>query len=161
MKKSIIISFFIFLSNTSFCLSAQENSINMSDLSGKYLCNGYDQQDKSLRGTTINLVLDKKNSLLQNNYVAYRLQWSAPSTFRVKGLPPNVGATGAVAASGNSLAVYFKNTSPKAPTDYGVLIGSATHDQNEQGISHTILHLFGYQPVYKGGDNSTWTCVKN
>lgn len=141
-------------------LGAQNNLTSINDLSGKYSCNGYDRQDKALRNTTITLTLDKKNSLLQSNYSAYHLQWSAPPTFVVKGLPPNVAATGAVAVSGNTLAVFFKNTNPKASADYGVLVGTVTYDQDEKGKSHTVLHLFGYQPVYKGGDNSTWSCVK-
>ena len=99
--------------------------------------------------------------MLQNGYGAYSLQWEAPPSMVVKGLPPNVAATGAIATSGNTLALYFKNSNPKAQADYGVLTGTATHDQDSQGVSHTVLHFFGYQPTYKGGDNSTWICIKN
>lgn len=136
-----------------FCLTVFAN-----DLSGKYSCNGFDRQDKSIKNTTLIVSLDKENSILKNNYSAYHVQWAAPSAFKVKGLPSHVAATGAIAANGNTLALMFKNTNPKAPTDYGVLIGKAIHNKDASGNNQIILHFFGYQPVYKNGDNSTWVC---
>lgn len=144
MKKYLFSIFIIILVVNTTVFSAVLNN-----LSGKYSCNGYDRQDKFLHSTALTFTLDSKNSMLRNGYGAYHLQW-----------PPNVAATGAVATNGNMLAIIFKNTNPKAPTDYGVLIGTATHDQDTRGVSHTVLHFFGYQPVYKGGDNSTWICKK-
>lgn len=151
---------YIALIVTVFALCGSGFAAVSNNLAGKYTCNGYDKQDKTLSGTNLILTLDPKNSMLQNGYAAYTLEWIAPATLVVKGLPPNVAASGAIAANGNMLALMFKNNNPKAQADYGVLIGTATHDQNAQGISNTVLHFFGYQPIYKSGDNSTWVCTK-
>jgi hypothetical protein len=159
MRKFLIVSISILnLMNCQNAFSAIQSAAN--NLAGKYVCNGYDREDKALWGTTMIITFDTKNSILQNGYGAYHFEWKAPSTIVVKGLPSNIEATGSIASNGNNFALSFKNTNPKAPTDYGTAIGVITHDQDRNGISQTVLHIFSYQPVYKGGDNSSWVCTK-
>jgi hypothetical protein len=159
MKKSLTsaVAILCFLNGSDVCAASP---VDVNNLAGNYTCTGYDRQDKDLR-CQLTVTLDAKNSLLQNGYGAYKIKMVAPTDMVVKGLPPNIAATGEIASNGNTFALSFKNTNPKAPTDYGTGIGTASHVQDKTGAFHTVLHFFSYQSVYKGGDNSTWTCKKS
>lgn len=155
MKKILIQSIAVLSLVLPYYTFASENN-----LSGKYACTGYDRIDGAL-SCHLSIVLDAKNSMLENGYSAYTIKMVAPSSMVVKDLPKNIAATGSIASSGNTFAMSFKNTNPKAPTDYGTAVGVVTHDQDNVGRSHTILHFFSYQSAYKNGDHSTWVCTKN
>ena len=133
MKKILYCGIAIYCLAGSSYVSATSSSV-ANNLAGEYACNGYDRQDKALR-CKLTITLDTKNSLLQHGYGAYNIKMLAPSDMVVEGIPPNIAATGSIASNGNTFAMSFKNTNPKAPTDYGTAIGMATYDQDKNGIS--------------------------
>lgn len=120
-------------------------------LAGTYQCTGYDKHDGFAADGKVLLTLDAKNSDFSNNYGAYRLK-----------LIEKDGTTyvGEAAASGNSLAIYFENTSPTMTTDRGVGIATVSHDADSHGKTTTVFHKFYYQPTYQKGGNGYDTCVK-
>lgn len=120
-------------------------------LAGKYKCYGYDKHDGGYQNATVTLALDSQNSDFANNYGAYHLTLVEED---------GVKYTGEAAASGNSMAVYFENTTPSAPTDRGVGIAVVTHDKDPKGKVTTMFHKFYYEPAYQGGGNGSETCVK-
>lgn len=158
--KKILINSIAILGAIMPCYAGTALASVTDNLAGSYACTGYDKQDKAL-SCSLTITLNAKNSILENGYGAYNLTMVAPPSMIVEGLPPNIAATGSIASNGNTFAMSFKNTNPKAPTDYGTAIGVVTHDQDEKGVTHTKLHFFSYQSAYKGGDNSVWICVKN
>jgi hypothetical protein len=131
-----------------------------TNLAGEYSCSGYDRQDHYLT-QKLTVKYDAKNSIPENGYGTYSVKAEAPTDLKVKGLPANIVVIGSMATSGNTFAINFHNTNPKAPADNGVVVGVSTYDQDQHGIGRTTLHFFSYQPNYKGGDNSLWTCVSN
>ena len=158
--QQILVSSIILINFISPFYAYAGSSVATNNLTGKYTCTGYDKKDKGLEQNLI-IKLDSKNSILENGYAAYSFKAEVPSTLVVKGLPPNIVITGSMASSGNTFSMNFQNTNPKAPADHGTVIGVATYDKDKSGIGHTMLHLFSYQPDYKGGDNSIWTCTKD
>lgn len=119
-------------------------------LSGNWTCQTYDMHDGAYRNAKLTLTLDAKDSDFANNYGAYHFK-----------LTEDTGDIylGEVAASGNTAAIYFANTSPKMPTDRGVGIAVVTHDRDSAGKVHTVLHKFYYEPTYQGGGNGSEVCV--
>lgn len=152
-QSMIICSFLLF-----FKIDAASSS-KINNLAGTYTCVGYDKKDKNLSQKLI-ITLDKKNSMLENGYGAYTFIAEVPPTIVVKGLPSNIVVAGAIASSGNTFSMSFQNTNAKAAADYGTVIGVSTYTQDKNGTGHTMLHLFSYQPTYKGGDTSLWTCSR-
>lgn len=136
-----------------------DSSTHTENLAGIYNCIGYDKKDKAL-SQKLTITLDEKNSMLENGYGAYTFKAEVPPTVKVKDLPPNIVVTGAIASSGNIFSMSFQNTNAKAAADYGTVIGISAYTQDKNGTGQTILHLFSYQPAYKGGDTSLWTCLK-
>jgi hypothetical protein len=136
----------LIFSTTGF--SATPDSLS---LSGAWMCQGYDMHDGAYKDATLTLTLDAQNSDFANNYGAYHFKLAEPN-----------GAVylGEVAASGNTAAIYFANTSPKMSTDRGVGIAVITHDIDLNGKSQTILHKFYYEPTYQGGGNGSEICIK-
>src|SRR3990167_11464657 len=149
IKQMCVISLISFFSSNVFA-SGESHFVN---LSGDYTCNGQDRIDKTLSGTTLILTLDSKNSVFNKTYGAYQLRWIAPSKMKVHGLPKNIQATGVVVTWKSHFAISFKNTNRHALTDYGTGVGVVKNN--------STLQFFSYQPTYKNGDNSTWTCVKH
>ncbi len=131
-----------------FGCAANADALN---LAGTWTCQGYDLHDGAYKGATLTLTLDSKDSDFTNNYGAYHFQ-----------LAEARGASyiGEVAANGNTAAIYFKNISPKMPTDRGVGIAVITHDRDANNQVTTVLHKFYYEPTYQGGGNGSETCVK-
>lgn len=126
-------------------------TIQATSVAGTYQCQGYDAHDGGYQDATLTLTLDKKDSDFTNRYGAYHLK-----------LVEKDGAEylGEAVASGNTLAVYFKNTATSMPTDNGVGLATVTHDKDINGKISTVFHKFYYQPDYKGGGNGSETCVK-
>jgi hypothetical protein len=122
------------------------------NLAGKYECSGYDSHDGSYDNVILTLTLDSQNSDDEHNFAAYG--------FELAEADGTVQYTGEAAASGNSLAIYFKNTDPEKQTDSGVGIATVSHDLNANGKASTVIHKFYYEPTYQGGGNGSETCVK-
>lgn len=148
MLKQILIAGALGLTLASSALAANTDGLN---LSGKWMCQGYDMHDGAYKDATLTLTLDAKDSDFANNYGAYRFNLTEPD---------GTVYLGEVAANGNTAAIYFKNTSPKMPTDRGVGIAVITHDRDANNQVTTVLHKFYYEPTYQGGGNGSETCVK-
>lgn len=146
MKKILLSVMVIGLLNTAIAATAP-----MVDLSGTYLCNGYDSHDGPFKGSKLTLVLNAKNSIPADGYGAY-----AYSVVTATGTQ----YTGEASSSGNTLAMYFANATKGQASDHGVAIGSVTYDQNSSGQTQIQLHKFYYEPEYDGGGNGTETCIK-
>ena len=121
------------------------------DLSGTYICSGYDSHDGGFTGSKLTLALDAKDSLPQDGYGAYH--YNVVTSGGTKYM-------GEASSSGNTLAMYFANTTPNQQSDHGVSIGFVTHDKNNSGQVQTQIHKFYYEPEYEGGGNGSETCVK-
>lgn len=118
-------------------------------IAGNYMCSGYDMHDGAYSGGKLAVTLDAKNSDFANNYGAYKIKMVEPD-----------GTTyvGEIAASGNTLALYFEDTG--MASDRGVGIAVLTHDKDANGKVTTAFHKFYYEPNYEGGGNGVDTCVK-
>ena len=139
------------ISSIIFTFVAQSVFAGSLNLSGTYLCSGYDSHDGSFSGSKLTLDLDSKNSQLNNGFGAYHY-----SVVTADGTQ----YAGEAVSNGNTLAMYFANTTAQGAADHGVSIGMVSHDENAQGISQTVLHKFYYEPEYKGGGNGAETCIK-
>lgn len=121
-------------------------------LSGTYQCDGYDEHDGAYHGDILTLTLDEKHSDFANNFGSYHFQLAEADK--------TIVYVGEVAASGNTAAIYFENIDVKKSSDRGVGIAAITHDRDQQGLAHTVLHKFYYEPTYQGGGNGSETCIK-
>lgn len=133
-------------------LGFASTDVDALNLSGKWICSGYDMHAGAYSDAEMTLSLDAKNSDFANNYGAYHFYWSSAN---------GANYIGEVAASGNTAAVYFENTSQQMATDQGVGIATITHDRDANNKVTTVLHKFYYEPSYEGGGNGSETCVKN
>lgn len=149
LKKILILSFFsLAFAQISYAANTTRDPLN---LSGTYKCHGYDMHDGGYEDATAILTTDKKDSAFANNYGAYHFKLLEKSGTIYRG---------EAAASGNTLAIYFANTSEPKSNDYGVGIATVTHDKDIKGNATTVLHKFYYEPHYQGGSNGSETCVK-
>lgn len=138
----------LILSPTSFAATTSDDALH---LAGNYQCYGYDSHDGGYAHAIVTLTVNSKNSDFQHNYGAYHFQLTEPNGGQY---------TGAAAASGNNLAIYFKSTSTSKVDDQGIGIAVVTHDKNAQGKVTTAFHKFYYEPKYQGGGNGYETCLK-
>lgn len=148
MLKHILIAGALGLTLISNAVAASTDALN---LSGKWMCQGYDMHDGAYKDATLTLTVDAKDSDFANNYGAYHFNLTEPD---------GTVYLGEVAANGNTAAIYFKNTSLKMSTDRGVGIAVITHDRDANNQVITVLHKFYYEPTYQGGGNGSETCVK-
>lgn len=149
LKKLIISSFLLF--STIACNTSFAAKVDMLSLAGTYTCSGYDMHTGGYSNAIVILTLDAKDSDFANNYGAYHFKLTEPDgTIYI----------GEVAASGNTAAIYFANTTPSMSTDQGVGIAVITHDKDQTGKVTTVLHKFYYEPTFEGGGNGYETCVK-
>ncbi len=123
----------------------------IQNLSGRYTCHGFDVHDGAFAKEVV-LTLDEKSSDAASGHSAYQY-----SSYTVDGSPIYVGSA---VANGNQIALSFRNIAPGKESDHGVATGVASHDRDNKGMVHTILHLFYYQSEYAGGGNGTATCIK-
>ena len=156
VKLSLIVLLVIISLNT--CVAGKQTSpkrLRILDFSGHYQCKVFDEKDKWLPQDLV-IKKNSKNSHSKEGLGAYTIHFTLPPNKKVSGLPPHISVKGAMATNGNMIAMNFRNTNPKASTDYGTIIGIATHYLGKR----TVLHLFSYEPAYKGGDNSFAKCTK-
>lgn len=144
LKRVLLASLIGFLSQTGFAAASDQLGI-----AGNYICSGYDMHDGAYSGGKLTVTLDAKDSDFANNYGAYRIKMLEPD-----------GTTyvGEIAASGNTLALYFEDTG--MASDRGVGVAVLTHDKDANGKVTTAFHKFYYEPNYEGGGNGTDACVK-
>ncbi len=142
LKKFVMISL-LAVSTVSFAI----------DLSGTYLCRGFDSQDGAIPPQKITIVEDKKASVPEIDFGAYSF-----SSENYKGY---------LAVQGNSYGIYFQKLSPKdedAAKNYGVGTASITFEQTKPNIYETVLTASYYQPEYKrsqNGGHGTAICRKS
>ncbi len=125
---------------------------NFIDLSGEYIVNGYDIHDGPFSGSRLKITLDEKCSNFAQGHIAY-----TSKAFLNDGTETYHGA---IIANGNNFAMSFKNILPGQESDHGVLFGTVTHTQDENGKYQTQLHVNYYQPDYNGGGYGTAVNVK-
>ncbi|MDP3561806.1 MAG: hypothetical protein Q8R83_06490 [Legionellaceae bacterium] len=150
-----MIKYVFFMASLSLFLSeaAYAETADPLHLAGTYHCSGHDARDGGYQNATVTLTLNAEQSDFTANYGAYAFTLT---------LEDGAKYIGEAAASGNSLAIYFKNSVLTATgrSDQGVGIAVVTHDKNMVGKATTVFHKFYYEPKYKGGNNGTETCVK-
>ena len=149
MLKQLLTASVISLMASTACFATTQN--DLFHLAGTYLCHGNDSHDGDYANATATLTLDSKNSDFKHNYGAYHFSLVEPD---------GVAYDGEAVASGNVLAIHFRNTATSAATDYGVGLAWVTHDRDAHGNVTTQFNKFYYEPTYQGGGNGSETCVK-
>lgn len=150
MLKQIVIFGVICFSSSqiSFASVASDDALH---LAGVYQCYGHDSHDGAYKNAVATLAVDNKNSDFSINCGAYRFNLKEADGAQY---------VGEVAAHGNELAIYFKNTEASKSDDQGVGIAVVTHDKDTQGRITTSFHKFYYEPNYQGGGNGFEMCIK-
>lgn len=150
-KKWIFISAVV-LVQTSFAADAVVSSDeDKMHLAGTYQCSGHDSHDGYYENVTVTLSVDTKNSDFDHNHGAYRFKLMEPD---------GIEYDGEAASDGNTLAIYFQNTSANEPTDRGVGIASVVHERDANGNVTTKFYKFYYEPDYQGGGNGSEVCTR-
>lgn len=126
---------------------------NTQNLSGSYICSGFDKHDGYFTGSRLVVTLNSENSDFEHGFAVYHCE-----VFSEEGIKTYVGS---IIANGNNFAMSFRNVTPGEESDHGVLFGVATHDCDAQGKVRTVLHNAYYQPEYKGGGYGSATCVRD
>jgi hypothetical protein len=121
------------------------------NLSGTYMCGGYDKHDGYLGNVKLIMAVDAANSDPQNGYISYHYNVTEAD---------GTNYAGAAVASGNTLAMYFVNQTPGKSSDQGVSLGFISHDQDTKGNTLTQIHKFYYEPNYQGGGKGAELCTK-
>lgn len=127
MLRKILTAGLLSLACSQFSFAATTDQLGIA---GNYICSGYDMHDGAYSGEKLTITLDAKDSDFSNNYGAYRIK-----------MVESDGTTyvGEIAASGNTLALYFEDTG--MVSDRGVGIAVLTHDKDANGKVTTPLSI--------------------
>jgi len=149
------------LASLSLSTNVMAKSPDPLHIVGNYKCTGYDSYDGHFKGD-LTFTLDEQASQFDQSFGAYQFKLKVD----LDGSPAIY--SGFAAAQGQSLAMYFANDNPEAPTDRGVGMALISHDQDMNGKYTTTLHKSYYLPDYMrtpkegraAGGRGTEVCVK-
>ena len=128
-------------------LAVSINCVHAANLSGQYLCNGYDTKDGVYSNDYVTLSQVKVHSHPNKDLYSYNFVLKD-----VKGVPEY---TGFATSSGKNIAIYFENVNkvdPKTKEDKGVGIARVGDDviRNKSGEFEQSITFskFYFEPTY-------------
>ncbi len=143
MKKSLLM---VLLVSTKLIYAA--------NLSGKYLCNGYDTKDGEYTNDYVTLNQVKEHSYPNKDLYSYN--------FILKDAKGVLQYSGFATSNGKNLAIYFENVNkadPKTKEDKGVGIAtvndSIARNKNGEFEQNITFSKFYFEPTYPSDGSET------
>ncbi len=127
------------MKNLIFCfvISIIHTYIFAIDLSGKYICTGYDSKDGAMKGVIVTLKINSNNSDIIHDIYSYIFKMQHNDELY----------NGSAVSVGSSLAISFNNIKDK--DDHGVGMATVNYDWDNKGkIQDIKLNKFYYEPNY-------------
>lgn len=123
------------------------NCVYATNLSGQYLCNGYDTKDGAYTNDYVTLSQVKEHSYPNKDLYSYN--------FVLKGEKGVLEYTGFATSNGKNIAIYFENVNkvdPKTKEDKGVGIARVSNNviRNKSGKFEQSITFskFYFEPTY-------------